>query len=243
MKAVAITGASSGIGMATAIELAKEGYEVHGTYNTSYENSLKLTYEHGIIFHKVDLSLREETIELAEKLKGLGIRALVNNAAFWHQDRVDETDLSVWDRIMEVNLTAPMILATELAKGMKVGDSIVNIASTDGLTGAYDLHAYSASKAGLMSITRGLANTLGSRGIRVNTVSPGWVDTTNQTSGEEPERPSPTIPLNRCASIQEIAGVISFLISDKASYINGANIIVDGGLINTDDVLRREAGY
>lgn len=243
MKTVAITGASSGIGEAIAIELVNSGYEVHGTYNESTDNAHRLTDEFGIIFHHVDLSKREETIELAETLSTLGLNALVNNAAVWQKDDVRQMDFDVWDRIIEVNLTAPVILSSIVAKSMGEGSSIVNILSTDGLTGAYDLLGYSASKAGLLNITKGFGNTLGSLGVRVNAIAPGWVDTTKSAAGEAPETPSPLIPLSRCAQANEVAKLVKFLISEDAAYINGETIVIDGGLINTDSEAKKEAGY
>lgn len=243
MKTVAVTGASSGIGESIAIELAAAGYEVHGTYNESADNAHRLTDEFGIIFHQVDLSKREQTIALAEDLSPLMLDALINNAAAWEKDDVRRMDFDVWDKIIEVNLTAPVILSSLIAKSMSKGASIVNILSTDGLTGAYDLLGYSASKAGLLNVTKGFGNTLGSLGVRVNAIAPGWVDTTNQAAGEEPEVPSPLIPLGRCAQANEIAKLVKFLISDDAAYINGETIVIDGGLINTDSEAKQEAGY
>lgn len=243
MRSVAVTGASSGIGESIAIELVSSGYEVHGTYNTSVDNSRRLADEYGIIFHSVDLSRREETIEFAETLRSLGLYALVNNAAAWEKDDATDIDLGIWDKIIEVNLTAPVILATTVAESMEEGGNVVNILSTDGMTGAYDLLGYSASKAGLLSATKGLGNTLGSLGVRVNAIAPGWVDTTKPENDEEPEVPSPLIPLGRCARPQEVAKLVRFLISTDAAYINGETIVIDGGLINTDHEAKKEAGY
>jgi NAD(P)-dependent dehydrogenase (short-subunit alcohol dehydrogenase family) len=242
MKAVLVTGASRGIGKAIAIELVKAGYEVHGTYSVSKEAADALATEHGIIFHQADLAKRADTLRLAKELSKLEPHALVNNAGIWEMDKISDMDYQAWDRTIEVNLTAPIILATQLAQHMPSGGSIVNISSTDGMTGGYDGLSYSASKAGLISITKSLGNTLGPKGIRVNAIAPGWVDT-EMVTDDIAEASSSSIPLGRHARPEEMATVVEFLISDKASYVNGETIVVDGGLFNTDDVLQKESGY
>jgi NAD(P)-dependent dehydrogenase (short-subunit alcohol dehydrogenase family) len=242
MNIVLVTGSSRGIGKAIAIELVKAGYEVHGTYNASKEEADKLSAEYGISFHQADLAKRGDTLRLATELSSLNLYALVNNAGIWEMDKVSNMDFATWDRTIEVNLTAPVILSTLLAKSMAKGSSIVNISSTDGLTGAYDGLSYSASKAGLISITKSLGNTLGAKGIRVNAIAPGWVNT-EMVTDEIAESSATSIPLGRNAKPEEIATVVEFLISEKASYINGETIVVDGGLFNTDDTLKKESGY
>jgi len=242
MKIVLVTGSSRGIGKAIAIELIKAGYEVHGTYNSAKAEAEKLTAEHGIIFHQADLAKREDTLRLIEELSSLKIFALINNAGIWEMDKLDDMDYATWDRTIEVNLSAPLILSTTLGKIIEKGGSIVNISSTDGMTGGYNGLSYSASKAGLISITKSLGNTLGSKGIRVNAIAPGWVNTEMVTE-EVAESSSSSIPLGRQARPEEIATVVEFLISDKAGYINGETITVDGGLFNSDDVLKKESGY
>lgn len=242
MKTVLVTGATRGIGKAIALELVEAGYEVHGTYSTSKEQADKLEAEHGVIFHQADFSKREDTLRLAKELSSLNLYALVNNAGIWEVDKVSDMDYASWDRTIEVNLTAPVVLATQLAKSMHNGGSIVSISSTDGMTGGYDGLSYSASKAGLISITKSLGNTLGPKGIRVNAIAPGWVDT-EMVANEIAQAAATPTPLGRNAKPEEIATVVEFLISDKASYINGETIVVDGGLFNTDDVLKKESGY
>ncbi len=242
MRITVVTGASKGIGRAIAIQLAQAGYVVHGTYNSSQEDADTLHKEYGIKFHKADLSQRQDTLRLAEELAELDVFALINNAGIWEMDNVKDMRYETWDRTMEVNLNAPLILATTLAKSMKRGASVVNISSTDGLTGGYNGLSYSASKAGLISITKSLGNTLGAKGIRVNAIAPGWVDT-EMVPTDIASVSSEAIPLGRNGRPQEIADLVEFLISEKASYINGETIAIDGGLFNTDLILKRESGY
>ncbi len=242
MKIAVVTGASRGIGKAIAIELSQAGYEVHGTYSTSKDEADKITAKHNIIFHQADLSKRESTLKLANELSVLSVDALVNNAGIWEMDKPLNMDYATWDRTLEVNLTAPLILSTAIGKIMPRGSCIVNISSTDGMTGGYDGLSYSASKAGLISITKSLGNTLGSKGVRVNAIAPGWIDT-EMVTGEIAESTATSIPLGRNGKPGEIASLVEFLVSDKASYINGETIVIDGGLFNTDDVLKKESGY
>lgn len=239
-KIVLVTGASKGIGKAIAAELAQAGYVVHGTYNSSEADANTVSQEYGVTFHRVDFSQREQTQKLVEELASLELFGIVNNAGIWEADNLNDMDYAQWDRTLEVNLTAPLILSLSLAKSMQSGGAIVNIASTDGMIGAFSGLSYSASKAALINTTKSLGITFGSRGIRVNAIAPGWIDTA--MVGETPAQASTELtPLGRNGKPQEIANVAAFLLSDKASYINGETIVVDGGLINVDYVLKIES--
>lgn len=239
-KTVLVTGASKGIGRAIAIELVHSGYDVHGTYSSSEDEANALAKEFGITFHKVDFTQRDQTQRLVKELKGLELAGLVNNAGIWEADNLGNMDYDSWDKTLEVNLTAPLLLALELAKNINAGGSIVNIASTDGMIGAFDGLSYSASKAGLINVTKSLGIFLGPKGIRINAIAPGWIDTAMVS--EAPAQTSIEMtPLGRNGKPEEIANVVAFLFSDKASYINGETIVVDGGLINVDYVLKKES--
>jgi NAD(P)-dependent dehydrogenase (short-subunit alcohol dehydrogenase family) len=221
--------------------LAQAGYEVHGTYHTSKEAADKLAAAHGIIFHQADLSKRENTRRLANELATLpNICGLVNNAGIWVADKLDDMEYANWDATLEINLTAPLILSLAIGKAMRPGGSIVNIASTDGMKGAYDGLSYSASKAGLINLTQTLGIHFGPKGTRVNAIAPGWIDTAMVS--EAPAQASAEMtPLRRNGRPEEIANVVAFLLSDKASYLNCETITVDGGLITTDWVLKKES--
>lgn len=239
-KVVVVTGASSGIGKSIAMQLASEGYEVHGTYNTSKVVAEELTGKYGITFHRVDFADRKQTLALAEKLVKLQVHALVNDAGIFSPDNLGDMDYDIWDKTLEVNLTAPLILSQKLGQSMTPGSSIVNITSTDGMLGAFDGTSYSASKAAFINLTKSMGIYLGSKGVRVNAIAPGWIDTAMVS--EAPAQASQEMtPLGRNGKPEEIANVVSFLISDKASYINGETIVVDGGLINVDYVLKKES--
>jgi 3-oxoacyl-[acyl-carrier protein] reductase len=125
---------------------------------------------------------------------------------------------------------------------MASGSCIVNIASTDGMTGAYNGISYAASKAALINVTKSLGNTYGPIGIRVNAIAPGWIDTAMVDDNAD-DNAKATNPLLRTGKPSEVADLVEFLISDKASYINGETVVIDGGGVNVDYGLKKESGY
>jgi NAD(P)-dependent dehydrogenase (short-subunit alcohol dehydrogenase family) len=239
-KVAIVTGASKGIGRAIAVQLVNAGYEVHGVYNTSKSEADALNASHGIIYHQANLAERESTKKLIEELSPLKVDALINNAGVWEADNLEHASLEVWDKTFEINVTAPLYLSVGLGKSLNQGASIVNIASTDGLIGAFDGLSYSASKAALINITKSLGIYFGPKSVRVNAVAPGWINTDMVSEGPMHVSEEMT-PLGRNGKPEEIAYVVEFLISEKASYISGETINVDGGLINVDYVLKKES--
>ena len=239
-KKVLVTGVSRGIGEAIARRLVADGYFVIGTYKTSKKEAEALKKEiKDVELHQVDFLDRRQTLSLIKKLKVVRLDGLVNNAGIIEFEAFDKLSYKKWDEVIEVNLNAPFILSHGLRKNFNKGVAIVNIASTDGMTGAFVSMSYSASKAALINLTKSLGNVFGKRDVRVVAIAPGWVG-----SGMD----SPAIkeamennPLGRNATTNEIANVVSFALSDKASFINGQTIIVDGGYTNVDPILKKEA--
>jgi len=243
VKTVLVTGTSRGIGGAIALKLLESEFNVIGTYSTNKEVAEKLVAENpNLRMLQVDFSSRQSTLKFISQLRSENLHGIVNNAGIFEMDQLNDLSFEEWDRTLEVNLTAPLILTRTLSKSMQPGSSIVNISSTDGLIGAYDGISYSASKAALISITKSLGNTLGPKGIRVNAVAPGWIET-SMVNDEAGQNAKDTNPMERVGRPEEIANVVEFLMSDKASYINGATIVVDGGGINVDYGLKKESGY
>lgn len=238
-KTALVTGGSRGIGRAIVQTLAQEGWRVIATYNTGIEEAQELKRELGIEIRHIDLSDRQRSLDFARAISDeFDLSALVNNAGIIEFEPFHELTLGAWDRTLEVNVTAPLILSKEIGLRMAQGSAIVNIASTDAHIGSFSSIAYSASKAALLSITKSLADVLGSRGVRVNAVTPGWVDTGMST--EESFDAVDLTPLARIGRPEEIASAVSFLLGDKATFISGASLVVDGGYTGVDYIMKKE---
>lgn len=238
-RVVLVTGGSRGIGKSIAERLANSGWQVIATYKTGAEEAQELKRTHGVEIRQIDLSDRQKSVDFAQQIRDeYAFTALVNNAGVFEAEPFSELTLEAWDRTLEVNVTAPLLLAHDIGMKMLPGSAIVNIASTDAYIGSFGSIAYSASKAALISVTKSLANVLGPKGIRVNAAAPGWVDTDMST--EESSDAVELTPLGRNARPEEIAATVEFLLSEQASFINGASIVVDGGYTGVDYIMMKE---
>jgi NAD(P)-dependent dehydrogenase (short-subunit alcohol dehydrogenase family) len=227
-----VTGATSGIGRATAEELARRGADlvVHG--RDAMHGAVvvdAITAEGGNArFAGADLGDPAGPEDLVRQAGPVDV--LVNNVGFaWHGPTA-EIDAATFDLLFAANVRAPYFLVGALAPKMAArgGGSIVNIGSEAGQIGLPDAAAYSATKGALASMTRSWAAEFSPAGVRVNTVAPGPVYTAIQPADETDALGAAT-PMSRAAQASEIAEVIAFLASPKASYITGAVIAADGG--------------
>ena len=237
LKTVLITGASRGIGAATAELFAENGYTVIINYNSSREKALALAEKTAGLAIKADVSSSEETdrmiSEITERFGKIDV--LVNNAGISVTGLFDLVSDEDSRRIFDINVFGVLNCTKKVLPHMlrrKYG-RIINVSSMWGQTGASCEVHYSAAKAAVIGFTKALAKEVGPSGINVNCVAPGMImtDMTSCYTEEEINEIKEDIPLGRCGSPHDIAETILFLASERSSYITGQIIGVNGGMI------------
>jgi NAD(P)-dependent dehydrogenase (short-subunit alcohol dehydrogenase family) len=227
-----VTGATSGIGKAVAEELCRHGAEVvvHGRDTARGEAVVDAVIAEGgtARFVAADLS---DAVELTNLVEHVGtVDVLVNNAGFSWFGPTAQLDVATFDRLFAANVRAPYFLVAALAPKMAArgSGSIINLSSMAGQVGLAGSAAYGATKATLASMTRSWAAEFSPAGVRINAIAPGPVFTGGAAT-DRIEALGATTLLGRSAQPEEIAEVIAFLASPKASYVTGAVIAADGG--------------
>lgn len=239
MKKVAlVTGGAKGIGSAIVKRLLSDGYKVAFTYNNSEETAQKLCADLGVgcKAYKLDITDSNAVKAVVDDIeRDFGeIEVLVNNAGIAEQVLFTDITDEMWHRMIETNLSGAFYCCRAVLKYMinRKSGKIINIASIWGETGGSCEVHYSASKSGLIGMTKALSKEVGLSGITVNSVSPGVIltDMTSHFDEDTMNSLKEETPLNRIGTPDDVAGAVSFLASKDADFITGQNISVNGGM-------------
>jgi len=240
-KIALITGASRGIGKEIALGFAKEGIDVAITYSSNAQMAQDVVDEiiaNGVraIAVQGDVSIEEDVeriVKVVEEELGT-IDILVNNAGITKDNLLIKMKVEDWDKVLSVNLRGVFLCTKAVTRGMmkKRYGKIINVASVVGITGNAGQANYSASKAGVIGFTKTMAKELASRGIRVNAIAPGFIQTdmTDVLKEDVKEEIIKNIPLKALGTPKDISNLVNFLASENSDYITGQVIKIDGGM-------------
>jgi 3-oxoacyl-[acyl-carrier protein] reductase len=242
-RCAVVTGASRGIGKSIAVALAQAGYHVVGTATgpvgvESIEASLNENDAHGAAL-ELDVTSDEslENFMSALEDRGLKPRVLVNNAGITRDNLLLRMNDEQWNEVIAANLTAVFKLSKRFVRPMLKARAgrIINISSVVGASGNAGQANYAAAKAGMIGFTKSLAREIANRGVTVNAIAPGFIDTdmTKGLSAEHREQMLSQVPAGRLGEPKEIAAAAVFLASDAAGYITGETLHVNGGMYMT----------
>jgi methylmalonyl-CoA mutase cobalamin-binding domain/chain len=235
-KVVIVTGAKQGIGLGIAQDLAKAGYNIviSDINQGDCDNTANQIKTEGvqIIGIACDVSNKSQVDNLiSQTIQQLGrVDVLVNNAGIYPFKAFQEIQEKDWDKVLDVNLKGVFLTSQAVSKVMSEGGRIINISSIASIVGFQGLTHYCASKGGVNSLTRVLALELAAQNITVNAVLPGAIATPGAQMPEDTKQQTiANIPLQRIGNPEDIANIVTFLASDKSSYITGQTFVVDGG--------------
>jgi NAD(P)-dependent dehydrogenase (short-subunit alcohol dehydrogenase family) len=240
MPAAIVTGGNTGIGRATAVALAQNGFDLGITWERDEERARSAVREIEDIgrrceLRRLDLRTPADAVvaieDLAERLGGLDV--LVNNAGYGTPKPFLEITMDEWQGVLDVNVTGAFVAAQTAARRMVDqgrGGVIVNVTSVHEHIPLSNSAPYTTSKHALGGLTKVMALELGEQGIRVNSVAPGQIAT--RMTGQEDQPPAEIgVPVGRAGDAREVGALIAWLASDAATYVTGASYVIDGGLM------------
>lgn len=231
-----VTGGTRGIGAAICLALKESGYNVAANYASRHEVAEAFTQKHGISSFSWDISCPDDcsggVAKVEEKLGG-NVEILINNAGITRDATMHKMEADNWDAVIETDLNSCFYMSRAVIESMrkKKFGRIINISSVNGQLGQFGQTNYSAAKAGVAGFTKALARETAAKGITVNTVAPGYVETdmTKAVSEKVLEQIIAAIPVGRMGKPEEIARAVLFLAADEAEFITGETISVNGG--------------
>ncbi|MDR1560812.1 MAG: acetoacetyl-CoA reductase [Holosporaceae bacterium] len=237
MKKIAlVTGGTKGIGSAISRTLKNAGYSVAANYKNDVVAAKQFFDETGIPIFSWDVSNYNSCAEgIADVCRALGgnVDVLINNAGISRDSMLHKMDPENWDKVITVNLNSVFNMCRLVVSEMrqKLFGRIINISSINGLKGQIGQTNYAAAKAGIIGFTKSLALESASKGITVNAIAPGYVSTdmTDVIRNDIREKIISNIPIGRFGKIEEIADAVLFLVGERASFITGATLNVNGG--------------
>lgn len=237
-KIILVTGASRGIGRAVALRLAKEGHFVIGTATSEKgaESISEYLGEYDGVGRVLDVTDTAQIDALFDEIDSVygSLQVLVNNAGVTQDGLLMRMSDEQWENVIDTNLTSVYRMSKRAIKGMMKArfGRIINISSVVGQMGNAGQTNYAASKAGLEGFTRSLAREIGSRGVTVNCVAPGLIETdmTDELDERLLNSMLDAVPLGRLGQPEDIAAAVSFLASDDAGYVTGSVLAVNGGM-------------
>lgn len=231
-----VTGGTRGIGEAISVALKNAGYKVAANYASRDEAAKAFTEKHGIPTFKWDIRCDEDCqkgVKNIEEAFGGNVEILINNAGITRDATMHKMDIEKWQAVIDTNLSSCFYMTHSVIDGMRSGGygRIINISSINAQLGQFGQTNYSAAKAGILGFTKALARETAAKGITVNAIAPGYIETdmTKDIREDILRKIIDGIPVGRMGKPEEIARAVLFLAADEAAFITGETLSVNGG--------------